>query len=151
MRYFLSRFSADDRMTVAPKGECSKSQRWQCGKCTVDFTLSSDTVFEAKIHLLLQHSSPALCRGVSLSTELHPCYAAEGTSRLDVSHSPTRTDRKSHQVVFHLGQRHRVEEEELLLNTQADMKHCKELQDKNYNQSPISSDGGNSLLSLLTR
>lgn len=62
VRYFLSRFSADDRMTVAPKGECSKSQRWQCRKRTVDFTLSSDTEFEAKFHLLPQYSSPALCR-----------------------------------------------------------------------------------------
>lgn len=87
---------------------------------------------------------------VSLSTGLHPCYAAEGASRLDVSHSPTRADRKSHQVMFHLGQRHRVEKEELLLNTQADIKHCKELQDRSCNQSPISSDRGYSLLSLLT-
>lgn len=153
MRYFLSRFSANDRMTVAPKGECSKSQRWQRGKCSVDFTLSSDTEFEAKFHLLLQYSSTALCWvWASSSTESwHPCWLAECTGWLDVSHSPTQTDRKSHQVMFHLGQRHRVGKEELLLNTQADIKHCKELQDKSCNQSLISSDRGYSPLSLLTR
>lgn len=58
---FLSSFSADDRITVAPKGECSKSQRQQCRKCSVDFILSSDTEFEAESHLLLQYSSSALC------------------------------------------------------------------------------------------
>lgn len=108
VRYFLISFSADDRITVAPKGECSKS--WRCGKFSVEF------FFIAEVLAGIESSN--------LVTKV-PNWVKWPWSSVSGRH-----DNIKNPVMSPLHKRHRVKKEELLLNTKADIKHCKALQDK---------------------
>lgn len=118
-------------------------QRWRCGERGTDFYFNHlMPSLRLKFHPVATVSPP---------TPKSRIHADRCSKKIHVCHSPTQRESKPHQAVFHLGQRQRVEKEELLLHTQADIKHCKELLDKSCNQSPIGSDRSYSVQSLLTR
>lgn len=144
-RYFSSTFWADGRMTVAPKGECSKSQGWRCGKCSIDFSLSSDKEFEAKFHLLLLFFFPALCWESLLPQSCIHAGLLSKKSQLHFSH--WQKIPSSHVSPW---SKTKWRKRGSLLNTRADIKHREEVQSKRCNQS-IGSDRGYSLTSLLNR
>jgi len=114
--------------TVAPKGECSKSQR--CGKCSVDFPFFSWYGVWGWI--------PPACTAFVVPSVPPSTLDTENGPKIPSSHvspwSKTESEERGAAAEY----------------TSGYCEYCKETRDKGCNQSPISSDRGLSLQSLLT-